>query len=42
MHTHITKEKAIYTVINQLKKRDSSNTFVGFLWAPVATEDMIR
>lgn len=39
-HNHVVKEKAIYTIINQLQKREAN--YIGFLWAPVALEDLIR
>lgn len=36
----VAKEKAIYTAINMMKLQ--SNTYIGFIWAPVSKENDIK
>lgn len=36
---HVVREKAIYTCINQMQKRDKLDTYIGFFWAPVKIEE---
>jgi hypothetical protein len=41
-HNAVVREKAIYTIINQLQKRSESNNYIGFLWAPSLLEGQIK
>lgn len=38
----VAKEKAIYMILNMMKLREANGLYIGFLWAPVELEAVIR
>jgi vacuolar-type H+-ATPase subunit I/STV1 len=38
----VAKEKAIYIVLNMMKLRETNGLYIGFLWAPVELESVIK
>jgi hypothetical protein len=38
----VAKEKSIYMVLNMMKLREANGLYIGFLWAPVEIESVIK
>jgi vacuolar-type H+-ATPase subunit I/STV1 len=38
----VAKEKAIYMILNMMKLREANGLYIGFLWAPIELEEVIK